>query len=702
MGFSETQLGDAGVGTKMIRSLLSFFDQAFFGVLMLVYQLFFNVASVDIFSNDTMMKFYGRVQLILGVFMLFQLAMTVIKGLVNPDSFADSKSGMGSVIYRIVVALIMLTILVPINIPNAKNEYEAQINNNGLLFGTLYSLQHRLLENNTIGRLILGTSEDADSNYLTTPANKNDKLKRSSRLFTSTILKAFYRINLIPEDQRKHEDGRDDAEFNDNRVCTNIPGDILDKYTSEDADPGEIISFVNETCSSTASYTKGNTSSSKKYMFAYMPIIPLIVAGFFSFLLISFTIDVAVRAVKLAILRLIAPIPIISYMDPKGGKDAAFNAWVKTLTSTYLDLFIRLGSVFFALFLIEEMLTNGIVMNTNTGVLGFFSMIAIWVGLFVFAKQAPKFIKSAMGIKDDGGKLFSGFGEIMSAKSVVSGAVGGAISKGNAAHLNGGNVGSVILNGIGGFVGGGFNAGKTYYTSKDANAKAIKNANRAYNEKNYSNASDDSTFHGRFVAGIQGDLGLRNQQQRMDDKMKSYSAADAAVKRAGTILDNDEHKFGTGYFATITDGGDTLISSAMDYSVNDLKKINDRVQASSRYSDATKKAVEKMYKDAQGERVRAIVSTPNVSSLSADERAVYDSLETVSKVAHKYANEPEFNDRTRNPGAYYAAHTSFSATIWGHFKGAGGTASRQADQIKNSSEYATAKANANRADQVKK
>ena len=61
-----------------------------------------------------------------------------------------------------------------------------------------------------------------------------------------------------------------------------------------------------------------------------LPIILLIVV-----ILLSFTIDVAVRAVKLAVLRLIAPIPIISYMDPKGSKDSAFNSWVKTLTSTY-------------------------------------------------------------------------------------------------------------------------------------------------------------------------------------------------------------------------------------------------------------------------------------------------------------------------------------------------------------------------------
>lgn len=561
MGLSETQLEDASILTKGLRSFLSILDRAFFGLLMLVYQLFFNVASADIFSNDTMMKFYGRVQLILGVFMLFQLAMTVIKGLVNPDSFTDSKSGMGSVIYRIVVALIMLTILVPINIPNAKNEYEAQINNNGLLFGTLYSLQHRLLENNTIGKLILGTTEESDSIYSTNPTNKSEKLKKSSRLFTSTILKAFYRINLIPDDQRKHEDGKDDAVFNSNRVCTDIPDDILNAYTRSDAEPGEIIDYVNETCSSKASYTGNSSSSGKKFMFAYTPIVPLIVAGFFSFLLISFTIDVAVRAIKLAILRLIAPIPIISYMDPKGGKDAAFSAWVKTLTSTYLDLFIRLGSVFFALFLIDEMLTNGIVMSETSGVLGVFSMIAIWIGLFVFAKQAPKFIKSAMGIKDDGGKLFSGIGEAMALGTAVGGVAGSAAThyratkeENEALHPGRGfniisNAGSIITGAISGGI-----TGAKAFAAKDATAKSVRTAQSQANAQRASH----STLGGR-IADTFYTMGTGRSLADLGNKrLESTSKAAEALGKLKTTTEEEGIKNGAAV-STLVNGAPIFI-----------------------------------------------------------------------------------------------------------------------------------------------
>ena len=159
--FTESNTEPATVITDIIRKFLSILDIPAYALLGLVYELFFNVASADLFSNDTIMKFYGRVQIILGVFMMFHLAMTILKGIVTPDNFfKDSGEGSGpNLIVRIVTALILLTVLMPISIPGAKNEYERQINNNGILFGTLYSLQYRLLSNNTLGRLILGTND---------------------------------------------------------------------------------------------------------------------------------------------------------------------------------------------------------------------------------------------------------------------------------------------------------------------------------------------------------------------------------------------------------------------------------------------------------------------------------------------------------------------------------------------------------------
>ena len=100
----------------IFRSLFALLDRAAYGLLGGMYQILFNVASADIFANETVQKFYGRVQMIIGVFMIFKLAVSIIQGIINPDTFTDKKSGFSTIVGRVVFALIMLTILTPINI----------------------------------------------------------------------------------------------------------------------------------------------------------------------------------------------------------------------------------------------------------------------------------------------------------------------------------------------------------------------------------------------------------------------------------------------------------------------------------------------------------------------------------------------------------------------------------------------------------
>jgi len=81
----DSNLNAASTGWTIIRQLCSFvFDRPAFWLLGMMYKLFFNVASANLFSNETILKFYGRVQLILGVFTMFQLAMSILKGEKSP------------------------------------------------------------------------------------------------------------------------------------------------------------------------------------------------------------------------------------------------------------------------------------------------------------------------------------------------------------------------------------------------------------------------------------------------------------------------------------------------------------------------------------------------------------------------------------------------------------------------------------------
>lgn len=566
---SDSFTEPASVAQDIIRTLFSTLDRPAYWLLGLVYELFFNVASADLFSNDTIMKFYGRVQIILGVFMMFQLAMTILKGIVSPDTFISKDKGMSNLITRIATSLILITLLMPISIPAPKNEYEIQINNNGLLFGTLYSLQHRILANNTLGRLVLGTNDD--NSFVATQGSNDTELKKSARIFTSTILKGFYRINLVPEDQRDTtylDRGEDPAIYNANRVCKDIDSEVLAAYTRIDADPGEIISLVNATCDSDVKpgfLNNLQTGFQKligttKYVFAYMPVISTIVAVVFVFILLSFTIDVSVRAVKLAVLRLIAPIPIISYMDPKGGKDSAFSSWVKALSSTYLDIFIRLAVVYFVIFLIQDMIINGIVIDVGTGVLGVISHIVIWIGLFIFAKQAPKFIKQVLGMKDEGGKLFGGFGELAAAVGVGAGTIGAF----NAARIgskmadvtNGKDAGSFLnrgkhlLAGITGGITGAATGVSAWQGAKDHQGRAVMDAIGKQNATKFAQGDAGSTMFGRMGTTLSRAFTGESQASRNEREIANWEgrqkALDAIKSRVSGEMVKQDWTYGDG------------------------------------------------------------------------------------------------------------------------------------------------------------
>lgn len=366
-----------------VRWIFAIIDQVVYGLLSIMYQIFFTISGLDIFTSDVLRTIYTRVQIILGVFMVFKLAVTILQGLVNPDVVLDKKRGMGTIVSRIIVSLLMLSLMAPLNI-SATNEWEKQVNNHGILFGTLFSLQNRILSNNTIGRLIIGPGV---SEQMTSP----DNLSKVGSLFSSTVLKTFIFPNVVAG--------------TNNKVCPNIDSDVLSTYNNPSSSAGEILSLINVGCESEGGLF-ASIIGSGKYAFSYFLGLSTIAGIVIVVILIGYCVDVAVRVFKLAILRLIAPVPIISHINisAKEGKgEDSFSLWTKALISTYLDLFIRLAVIYIVLFFVQTILVSGWQTTINYGsgniLIGAFAQLFIIIGLMFFAKQAPKYIKEVLGFK---------------------------------------------------------------------------------------------------------------------------------------------------------------------------------------------------------------------------------------------------------------------------------------------------------------
>lgn len=390
----------AGYFSKACRMLFSTIDWAIYTLLIVVYQVFFNVASARILEGDTIKAFFGRIQLVLGIFVLFKLALNLINVIINPDQLGSDKSGQGfsQIVIRVVISLVMLVAVMPLNIPGNIKEgsYEANLNSNGLLFGTLYEFQDRILEQNTLAKLIIGSPHQSGQ-------EERANMKNAGNQLSSFVLKGFIRINLKPDAENEY-DSKD-------WMCSDNEDDVK-KYLATNISPSSVLDMVTLTC-------KG--SEGTRYVFTYMMVVSTIVGAIFLIIMIGFVLDIAIRAFKLAILRLIAPIPIISYIDPKSSKDGAFASWIKAVMMTYLDLFLRLAIVFFVIFIIQDIMINGLVIDNAGGIVGAISWIFIILGLLYFAKQAPRFITTSLGIKSMG---LSGVG-LSGAMGFLGGVIGG-------------------------------------------------------------------------------------------------------------------------------------------------------------------------------------------------------------------------------------------------------------------------------------
>ncbi len=377
--------------SSAILQFIGWVSSLIYSLVSLVTQGFFNLSYIQIFKSDVVEEITARLYVVLAVFMIFKLAFSLIQYLVNPDQVNDKTAGMGKLVSRTATAFIML-IAVPIIFtefifgpPNAEPDHTYQA-----------------IIARAIPRIILANNVDADS----------DVGRSMGETMAATAFSAF----VQPRE-----------------TCEGAPS--LTTATISD-----IADATYQRCSEAV---EGGESSIFAYDYNWL--LGLAVGLIMLVIMLFFTVDIAIRAIKLGILRIVAPIPIVTYIDPKSAKDGAFNNWLKALISTFLELFIKVAVIYIIIFIINELTSaqGGIFENTglDTGE-QIYATVFIIIGMLLFAVQASGFIKNIFGIKDGGGSaglaalmggagaLLAGGGLAGAALGMASGAQAGAQGKG--------------------------------------------------------------------------------------------------------------------------------------------------------------------------------------------------------------------------------------------------------------------------------
>ncbi len=397
---------------KFIRQFLASIDVVVFSLLSWMIEGVFNLSSLML-SADFAKLIYTRIYIILGVFMVFKLTFSFLKYLVSPDAMTDKEQGVGKLIGRVVAMIIML-IAFPIVFFNP-------VPGDSQNRTVLAVLQDGVVK--TLPRIILGQAID------NTNASGGVNAKDNGKELALSMLKSFYYPSVCDEDSKNYDQSK---ASNCSEYFTGKSTTISDKgleSTGIDSFSKFYNSVLNEA---------GNDTYAYQYMWPLTTVTGILLIA----IMAGICIDVAVRCFKLLILEVMAPVPIMTYIDPKASKDGSFAAWSKTLISTYIDLFVKLGTVYLVLLLasalFKQELFDKAAYNNFSGLSYLYVQVFLVIGLFQFAKMAPKFIKDALGIKDNGGGSGGFMGKALAGMAgAAAGFAGGVATGGLAGGLSG-------------------------------------------------------------------------------------------------------------------------------------------------------------------------------------------------------------------------------------------------------------------------
>ncbi|MDO4963242.1 MAG: hypothetical protein Q4E75_04005 [bacterium] len=376
----------------LIRQFFYTIDKLVFGFISTIYDLLMNISRSSILTQGDITQMSDRVYKLLIVFMVFKVTFSLIMYIVNPDDFSDKSKGVSKLGTNIIISLSLL-ILTP------------------YVFRYAYELQAIIIEDGSLGALIFGDDKDTSKNLMKNAGDKIAYVAISPFLVPNTSIDALQNcVNLDLGDGKFNEEcsglksgtyeelnkGMDSITDNSKFTST-----MLQNYVAG-FEHENFGLFFREDMVTATTHTDSDVFV-MEYRFIFSTAVGIVIV----LMLINFCMDIALRSVKLSFLQLIAPIPIISYVDPKSGKDGMFKKWYQLCFKTYLSLFIRLLALYFAIYIIGKVTDLGIVdLIDGTYTSNLLIKIFIIIGALMFAKQLPKILEG-LGIKLDGdGKFF--------------------------------------------------------------------------------------------------------------------------------------------------------------------------------------------------------------------------------------------------------------------------------------------------------
>lgn len=593
-----TDLDFFGLFMKIIRTIFLALDGIIYAIISYCYEVFNFISEIRVFENEDMVNLANRIYILIGVVSLFLVAYTLLNAIINPDNATkDKNKSFSGIVKNITLAVIGIAIIPTI-------------------FDYAYEFQSRVLCNNVIQKFFLenNIAEDDDT---------RNKMGAQMSLY---LFKSFYYIkgneDNVSLDENDNSSWESEAQsiVSDNDSSYNLSMAFSD------------IELGNKSVSEALGDFDDSIDSGK---LGYLFLISTVAGIFCAYIMLGFVIDMGVRAVKLAYLQLIAPLPILTLVLPNQKK--VFDAWLKKTTSCFIEVFARIIAMSFAFYAIKYLrpwifndMSTVSCGKTVGAVTKLLAQAAFIVGVFAFLKQLPKLIKDLLpGLDSAGFKL--GFGNAFAEAG-----------------------GFQMLGAAGGF------ASSAVKNAAISGSRAFQNARQNYNQKPGFGRLLSGTFAtiaggaagaatGGLKGGYKGFVGSKDAKKWSDSKSAADKAAEEVIEERLTKDEwNDIHNDGKLMWSLRGHGKEGLdkvkeFASVDEAKYSHLKKSMDKI---SKVTDAKKALL-----DAAGNVVTKnegsfVISDFEFKDSDGNVRTISNNVESIATLRKLAEHQAEVAKRT--------------------------------------------------------
>ena len=412
--------------SEVFLGIIMTLDVIIYGLVNSAYKIFMAIASARLLSSDVYYEIANRIYIIIGVLMLFVLSYAVLKAIVDPDNAIKGAGGSG-IVKRVIIAVIGLAIT-------------------PVLFNVLYQAQGLFLENDVLGKVFFRIQNTENIEVNGVSGNPDEQIKNIGGAVAATsIWQAFFHPM---EGYDASNITSSSTEYTVSAIVTGlacaagIAASIIAGIASGGAgffliggaavylcaqsingdieQAGQIEDLGGDITLEQAYASAAGTGNFHVFLIfidnviedgeiEYMWGVSTLCGAFALYAFGSFSIDMGIRAAKLAYYQIIAPIPLIMQVLPKY-KDN-FSKYMKNVVSTFLEVFIRISVVYIVVFVIchlQDLFSSVGSLWGNASLSGaekFFALALLILGLLIFAKSAPDIICQSLNIEKGSMKL---------------------------------------------------------------------------------------------------------------------------------------------------------------------------------------------------------------------------------------------------------------------------------------------------------